>query len=93
MTTKSPLQAKHTGPYRVVKRTDKVFTIEMKDSLKQVSIDSFKVAHLPVSTNSSANVHSFRSFGYHYSQWLLGDPLHFLIDCFFFFFMRHTVRC
>ena len=31
----------------------------MKDSLKQVSIDRLKVAHLPVSTNSSADVHSF----------------------------------
>ena len=30
--TKSPLQAKYTGSYHVVKRTDKVFTIEMKDS-------------------------------------------------------------
>ena len=57
--TKSPLQAKYTGPYHVVKRTDKVFTIEMKDSLKQVSIDRLKVAHLPVSTNPSADVHSF----------------------------------
>ena len=57
--TKSSLQAKYTGPYRVVKRTDKVFTIEMKDSLKQVSIDRLKVAHLLVSTNSSADVHNF----------------------------------
>ena len=56
--TKNPLQAKYTGPYRIAKRTDKVFTIEMKDSLKQVSIDRFKVAHLPVSTDSSADVHS-----------------------------------
>ena len=57
--TKSPLQAKYTEPYRVVKRTDKVFTIKMKDSLKQVSIDRLKVAHLPVSTDLSADVHSF----------------------------------
>ena len=59
--TKSPLQAKYTGPYRVVKHTDKVFTIEMKNSLKQVSIDRLKVAHLPVSTDLSADVHSFVS--------------------------------
>ena len=46
-----------------MKRTDKVFTIEMKDSLKQVSIGRLKVAHVPISTDLSADVspprHSF----------------------------------
>ena len=84
--TKSSLQAKYTGPYHVVKRTDKVFTIEMKDSLKQVSIDRLEVAHLPVSTNSSADVHSlsFLRLSLLAVVELLGDPLDFLIDCLLF---------
>ena len=59
--------------------TDKIFTIEMKDSLKQVSVDRLKVAHLPVSTDSSAYVHSFvASIITTHSGRVVGLPARFL---------------
>ena len=50
---KGPFQPKYSGPYEVVSRSDKVFTINAKDSLKTVSIDRLKVAHLPSDVSSS----------------------------------------
>ena len=84
--TKSPLQAKHPGRFCVLKRTDQVFTIEMKDSLKQASIGRPKVARLPASSDFSANVsspyHSFvPSAITTRSGRFVGGPLDFLISC------------
>ena len=50
---KGPFQPQYSGPYEVVIRLDTVFTINVKDSLKTVSIDRLKVAHLLSDVSSS----------------------------------------
>ena len=44
---KGSLHPRYSGPYEVVKRDGKVFTIIIKDSLKTVSVDRLKAAYLP----------------------------------------------
>ena len=41
------LQPRYSGPCEVVQRDDKVFTLNIKDSLKNVSIDRLQVVYLP----------------------------------------------
>ena len=56
---KLPFQSRCSGPYRVVKRNAKFFTLDIKDSLKTVSVDRLKVAYLPFYDNDidvNANV-------------------------------------
>ena len=43
---RKPLQPPYDGPYRVIKRTDKHFTIDINGRNDTVSIDRFKPAHL-----------------------------------------------
>jgi len=45
---RGPLQFKYSGLYEVVHRNDKVFTINVKDSLKTVSIDRLKLHICPM---------------------------------------------
>jgi len=52
---RGPPQPEYSGPYKVVQRIDKIFTINVKDSLKTVSIDRLKVAHLPNELNDTSN--------------------------------------
>ena len=47
------LQPRYSGPYRVLQRDDKNFTLDVKDSRKVVSIDRVKPVFLPESENSS----------------------------------------
>ena len=44
---KLPFQSRYSGPYRVITRNAKFFTLDVKDSLKTVSVDRLKVAYLP----------------------------------------------
>ncbi len=41
-----PLQAPYDGPYKVIKRTPKHFTLDINGKHKTISIDRIKVAHL-----------------------------------------------
>ena len=50
------LQPRYTGPYRVLDRTAKLFTLDIKDSSKVVSIDRIKPAFLSEDSVDSANV-------------------------------------
>ena len=43
---KTPLQTPYTGPYKVINRTDKAFTIDMGGREETVSIDRLKPAHV-----------------------------------------------
>ena len=43
---RKPLQAPYDGPYPVIKRTDKHFTVNINDRHDTVSIDRLKPAHL-----------------------------------------------
>ena len=43
---RTPLQQPYDGPYRVIKRTDKYFTLQIKGRQNTVSIDRLKPAHL-----------------------------------------------
>ena len=47
------LQPRYSGPYRVLQRDDKNFTLDVKDSRKVVSIDRVKPVFLPESENPS----------------------------------------
>ena len=48
---KSPLQRPYDGPYRVITRNDKFFTLSVKGKLDTVSIDRLKPACLKVMEN------------------------------------------
>ena len=61
---KSPLEFSYTGPYEVIKRTPKVFTLKINGELKTVTIDRLKPAfymdtekteHITLSNNSVNN--------------------------------------
>lgn len=43
---KKPLQPPYEGPYRVIKRTDKVYTIQLQNRETNISIDRLKPAYL-----------------------------------------------
>ena len=43
---KKPLQQPYDGPYKVLKRTDKYFTVEISDKHNVISLDRLKPAHL-----------------------------------------------
>ena len=43
---RKPLQAPYDGPYRVINRTRKHFTLDIKGKQEIVSVDRLKVAHL-----------------------------------------------
>ena len=44
---KLPFRFRYSGPYRAIKRNAKFFTLNVKDSLKTVSVDRLKVAYSP----------------------------------------------
>lgn len=52
-TVRRPLQPPYTGPYRVIRRGDKTFTIDLKGKESTVSIDRIKPAHVepPISSD------------------------------------------
>ncbi|XP_076384338.1 uncharacterized protein LOC143262641 [Megalopta genalis] len=54
---KSPLQSPYDGPYKVLKRGDKNFTIRVGSQEKTVSIDRLKPAHIAL-VNMSAGIWS-----------------------------------
>ena len=43
---KKPFQTPYEGPYRVISRTDKVYTIQLPDRQANISIDRLKPAHI-----------------------------------------------
>lgn len=43
---KKPLQAPYEGPYRVISRTDKVYTLQLSDRQANISIDRLKPAYI-----------------------------------------------
>ena len=60
---KPPLHPRYSGPYDVLNRTDKFFTLHMNNKCKNVSIDRLKPAHeetplLPSTDSSSATASS-----------------------------------
>ena len=52
---KHPLQRPYDGPFLVVKKSDKYFTLEMKGHLETVSIDRLKAAFVTKLTSSVSN--------------------------------------
>ncbi len=61
---RTPLQSPYNGPYKVIRRSDKHFTLEIRGKPQTISIDRLKVAYLdtdcvplpqPASTSSSAD--------------------------------------
>jgi hypothetical protein len=59
---KKPLQAPYDGPYRVLKRDDKVFTLQLPNRQTNVSIDRLKPAYtiteedVPTTTAATTNI-------------------------------------
>ena len=51
--TRKPLQRSYDGPYKVLKRDDKHFTVEVKGQQDTVSLDPLKPAHLEPSLTAS----------------------------------------
>lgn len=51
--TKKPLKPAYEGPYRVLKRTDKVYTVQLPDRQTSISIDRLKPAYTLASASSS----------------------------------------
>ncbi|KAJ8043194.1 hypothetical protein HOLleu_10177 [Holothuria leucospilota] len=52
---RKPLQPPYKGPYKVLKRSDKFYTLEVNGRQDNVSIDRLKVAHLDDSWESQLN--------------------------------------
>lgn len=55
---RKPLQPPYKGPYKVLKRSDKFYTLEVNGRQDNVSIDRLKVAHLDDSWESQQEVNS-----------------------------------
>ena len=54
---RKPLQPPYTGPFRVLKRADKHFTVDVKGKSDQVSIDRLKPAYaLPVTAAAASDL-------------------------------------
>ena len=55
---RSPLQPPYAGPFKVIRRTEKCFVLDVKGKDQTISIDRLKVAHLdsdyPPSTSSQS---------------------------------------
>ena len=47
---RKPLQAPYDGPYKVLKRTEKYFTLDIKGKQETISLDRLKPAHLEYSS-------------------------------------------
>lgn len=57
---KKPLERPYSGPYKVISRTDKYFTIAIRNTNKNVSIDRLKPAYIlnddaPIQNSTSSN--------------------------------------
>ena len=52
---KKPLQQPYTGPYRVVKRTDKFFTVDLGGRHDTISLDRLKAAHIEIAVPDHAD--------------------------------------
>ena len=52
---KHPLQRPYDGPFLVVKKCDKYFTLEMKGHLETVSLDHLEAAFVTKLTTSASN--------------------------------------
>ena len=59
-----PLQQPYSGPYVVIKRNDKTFTIKINNSEKVVSADRVKPAKILTNNDveSSGNINNFTCF-------------------------------
>jgi cleavage and polyadenylation specificity factor subunit 1 len=56
--TKKPLQPVYNGPYKLISKTNKNFTIMVKDQPLTVSIDRIKPAHLDTATTTEDDKYS-----------------------------------
>ena len=52
---RKPLQQPYDGPFPVIKRTDKHFTIHMNNRDEVVSIDRLKPAYMDISVTSDSS--------------------------------------
>ena len=52
--TKKPLQPPYDGPYKVLARADKYFTVDVNGHHQTISLDQLKPAHIEHSTNQPA---------------------------------------
>ena len=52
---RTPLQPPYDGPYRVLKRTDKHYTLEVTNRLEVVSLDCLKPAFMEYDLGSDGN--------------------------------------
>ena len=50
---KKPLQPPYTGPYRVIKKKDKYFILDINSKHETISVDRLKVAHTDSESTSS----------------------------------------
>ena len=55
---KKPLQPPYTGPFKVLKRDKKHFTLQLQDHTDTVSLDRDKPAHIDISTSYSSQTAS-----------------------------------
>ena len=55
---KKPLQPPYTGPFKVLKRDKKHFTLQLQDRTDTVSLDRLKPAHLDISKSPSSQTTS-----------------------------------
>ena len=59
---KKGLQRPYEGPFRVLQRKDKFFTVELKGRPATISLDRLKAAHLPAQTPFSAGQEAATTF-------------------------------
>ena len=58
---KKPLQPPYNGPFKVLKRDNKYFTLQFQDRIDTVSLDRLKSAHIDNSASSSSSTESTSS--------------------------------